>query len=97
VTVEGPEGSKLMNLGAMLVAGHGTFFLTRKRDWMWSRLWTSLAIFIPLECTQIIGTLFAVYGILMTPIGWAGVGIAWDYAGMDRIVRRAQDPDAPPA
>lgn len=64
----------------LLVAGHMTIFLTRHRDRMWSKPWPSLTLFIPLEGTQIVGTLFAVYGVLMPPIGWANAGIVWGFA-----------------
>jgi len=64
----------------LLVAGHMTIFLTRQRGWMWSRPWPSWSLLLPLEGTQIVGTLFAVYGILMPPIGWANAGIVWGYA-----------------
>jgi H+-transporting ATPase len=64
----------------LLVAGHMTIFLTRQRRWMWSQPLPSLPLFIPLELTQIVGTIFAVYGVLMPPIGWANAGIVWGYA-----------------
>ncbi len=30
--------------------------------------------------TQIVATLFAVYGVFMTPLGWGWAGFVWAYA-----------------
>jgi H+-transporting ATPase len=64
----------------LLVAGHMTIFLTRTRGAFWEKPFPSLKLFIPLEATQILGTLIAVYGFLINPIGWAKAGIVWGYA-----------------
>ncbi|MFW5657377.1 MAG: plasma-membrane proton-efflux P-type ATPase [Bacteroidota bacterium] len=64
----------------LLVAGHMTIFLTRNEGWMWDKPYPSLALILALEGTQIIGTLVAVYGWLVHPIGWAKAGIVWGYA-----------------
>ncbi|MBD3402719.1 plasma-membrane proton-efflux P-type ATPase [candidate division GN15 bacterium] len=64
----------------LLVAGHMTIFLTRNEGWMWDRPWPSPALFFALEGTQILGTLFAVYGWLITPIGWGSALLIWAYA-----------------
>jgi H+-transporting ATPase len=64
----------------LLVAGHMTIFLTRNTGALWQKPYPSLWLFITLEGTQIVGTLFAVYGILMPPIGWLNAGIVWAYA-----------------
>jgi H+-transporting ATPase len=64
----------------LLVAGHTTIFLTRTRSAFWDRPFPSLKLFIPLEATQVAGTLIAVYGLMITPIGWLYAGIAWAYA-----------------
>jgi H+-transporting ATPase len=64
----------------LLVAGHMTIFLTRNTGWMWQKPYPNIWLFLALEGTQIIGTLFAVYGILVHPIGWAKAGIVWLYA-----------------
>jgi len=57
-----------------------TIFLTRTPYAMWDKPFPSLKLFIPLEITQIIGTLIAVYGILITPVGWVNAAIVWGYA-----------------
>ncbi|MFW6102038.1 MAG: plasma-membrane proton-efflux P-type ATPase [Chloroflexota bacterium] len=64
----------------LLVAGHMTIFLTRNTGWLWDRPFPSPLLFGALEGTQIIGTLVAVYGFLIYPIGWAWAGIIWGYA-----------------
>ena len=70
----------------LLVAGHMTIFLTRNQGWLWDKPWPSLALFIPLEATQIIGTLVAVYGLLVHPIGWTYAGIIWGYAIVSLLI-----------
>ncbi|MFO8130229.1 MAG: plasma-membrane proton-efflux P-type ATPase [Bacteroidales bacterium] len=64
----------------LLVAGHMTIFLTRNTGAIWQKPYPSLALFLSLEGTQVTGTLFAVYGILIPPVGWANAGIVWGYA-----------------
>jgi H+-transporting ATPase len=61
------------------VAGHLTIFLTRTRGPFWSSrpariLWAAVL------GTQIVATLFAVYGFLMTPLGWGWALFVWGYA-----------------
>lgn len=61
------------------VAGHLTIFLTRTRGPFWSirparLLWGAVL------GTQIIATLIAVYGLLMTSLGWGWAGFVWGYA-----------------
>jgi len=64
----------------LLVAGHMTIFLTRNPGWLWDKPWPSPALFGALECTQVAGTLIAVYGVLIQPVGWAWAGVVWGYA-----------------
>lgn len=62
------------------VAGHSTLYLTRTgRRHFWQRPWPSLAFFIPAFGTRIAGTLIAVFGIFMHPIGWGAIGLIWLY------------------
>jgi H+-transporting ATPase len=70
----------------LLVAGHMTIFLTRTRSAFWDKPFPSLSLFIPLELTQIVGTLLAVYGFLITPVGWVNVGIAWGYSFLEEFI-----------
>ena len=61
------------------VAGHLTIFLTRTRGPFWSHRPARILLAAVIG-TQFIATVFAVYGILMIPIGW-GWGLAvWGYA-----------------
>ncbi len=64
----------------LLVAGHMTIYLTRNSGWIWDRPYPNWIFLTAVEITQIIGTLFAVYGILIHPIGWAKAGIVWGWA-----------------
>ncbi|MFW6126473.1 MAG: HAD-IC family P-type ATPase, partial [Chloroflexota bacterium] len=64
----------------LLVAGHMTIFLTRTQGFPWQRPWPSGYLFLALEGTQVIGTLFAVYGVLVYPIGWIYALGIWGYA-----------------
>jgi H+-transporting ATPase len=65
----------------MTVAGHMTIYLARTGiHHFWERPFPSGALFFTAEITQVIGTLIAVYGILMTPIGWGLAGFVWGYA-----------------
>jgi len=65
----------------MTVAGHMTIYLARTGvHHFWERPFPSGALFFTAEITQLIGTLIAVYGILMTPIGWGLAGFVWGYA-----------------
>ena len=61
------------------VAGHLTIFLTRTRGPFWS-IRPATILWIAVLGTQIIATLFAVYGFLMTPLGWEWALFVWAYA-----------------
>ncbi len=63
------------------VAGHSTLYLTRTgKNHFWHKPYPSLKFFIPAFTTRIIGTLVAVYGIFMEPVGWEIAGLIWIYA-----------------
>jgi H+-transporting ATPase len=63
------------------VAGHSTLYLTRTgRNHFWHRPYPSLKFFLPAFSSRIIGTLIAVYGVFMTPIGWKYAAYMWLYA-----------------
>jgi len=64
----------------LLVAGHLTIYVTRSRRWFWSRPWPSWKLFVTCETTQVIGTLVAVYGVVVHPIGWTYALAVWAYA-----------------
>ena len=64
----------------LAVAGHMTLYLARHTKAFWDHPFPSLKLFLTLEGTQVVATLFAVYGILVTPIGWKLAGLVWGYA-----------------
>lgn len=65
----------------LAVAGHMTIYLARTGgDHFWVRPFPATPLILAAELTQIMATLFAVYGIFMEPIGW-GMGVfIWVYA-----------------
>jgi len=73
----------------LLVAGHMTIFLTRNRGWLWEKPYPSVILFIALEATQILGTLAAVYGWLIEPIGWGYALAIWGYAILWMFINNA--------
>ena len=73
-----PHIQTLMYL-KLSVAGHLTIFLTRTRGPFWTIrpaniLWGAVL------GTQMVATLIAVFGFLMTPLGWKWAGFVWGYA-----------------
>jgi H+-transporting ATPase len=73
-----PHIQTLMYL-KLSVAGHLTIFLTRTRGPFWS-IRPARILWMAVLGTQIIATLIAVYGVLMTPLGWGWAGFVWGYA-----------------
>ena len=61
------------------IAGHLTIFLTRTRGPFWS-IRPARVLWVAVLGTQIVATLIAVYGMLMTPLGWGWAGFVWGYA-----------------
>ena len=61
------------------VAGHLTIFLTRTRGPFWSHR-PARILWVAVLGTQIVATFIAVYGFLMTPLGWGWAGFVWGYA-----------------
>jgi H+-transporting ATPase len=64
----------------LLVAGHLTIYLTRNTGAIWDRPWPDWKLFASTEATQVVGTLAAVYGWFVTPIGWTYALAVWGYA-----------------
>ena len=64
----------------LLVAGHLTIYITRSERWFWRRPWPAARLFWTTEATQVAGTLAAVYGWLLEPIGWTYALGVWAYA-----------------
>ena len=61
------------------VAGHLTIFLTRTRGPFWS-IRPARIVWVAVFGTQMLATLIAVYGVLMTPLGWGWALFVWGYA-----------------
>ncbi|MDE2271693.1 MAG: plasma-membrane proton-efflux P-type ATPase [Xanthomonadaceae bacterium] len=61
------------------VAGHLTIFVTRTRGPFWS-IRPAKILWMAVLGTQALATLIAVYGFLMTPLGWRWAGFVWIYA-----------------
>jgi H+-transporting ATPase len=72
------EAQTLMYL-KLSVAGHLTLFVARTRGRMWSYrpAWVLLVAVIG---TQLLATLIAASGLLMEPLRWSLIGLAWGYA-----------------
>jgi H+-transporting ATPase len=64
----------------LLVAGHLTIYLTRNEGWFWQHPWPNWRLFVATETTQVLGTLAAVYGWFVEPIGWRYALLIWGYA-----------------
>ena len=64
----------------LIVAGHSTLYVTRAEGWFWQRPWPSPLLFGATFGTEILGTVIAVYGLLITPIGWKYALLIWVYA-----------------
>jgi len=64
----------------LAVAGRTTIFVTRTRKRFWQKPYPSSILLFSGIGTEIIATLFAVYGWFVSPIGWAYAGIIWAYA-----------------
>ena len=69
-----------MMFAKLVIAGHGTIYNTRIDDWFWKRPYPSWILFSATFSTRILGTLIAVYGFLITPIGWTYALYMWAYA-----------------
>jgi H+-transporting ATPase len=73
----------------LLVAGHLTIYLTRNKGWFWDRPWPNWRLFVTTETTQVLGTLAAVYGWYVTPIGWTYALAIWAYALVEFLIVNA--------
>jgi H+-transporting ATPase len=64
----------------LVIAGHGTIYNTRIDDWFWKKPHPSMKLFVATFSTRIVGTLVAVYGVMITPVGWEAAMWMWAYA-----------------
>jgi H+-transporting ATPase len=72
------EAQTLMYL-KLSVAGHLTLFVARTRGRLWSYR-PAWVLVIAVIGTQIVATLIAASGLLMDPLRWSLIGLAWGYA-----------------
>jgi len=68
------------------IAGHLTVFVARTRGPFWSEK-PARILLLAVGGTQVLATFIAVYGLLMTPLGWALAGLVWGYALVMFIVQ----------
>jgi H+-transporting ATPase len=73
-----PEMVQTMVYLNLSVGGHLTVFVARTRGPFWSIPPARILLFAVIG-TQFVATLIAVYGVLMTPVGWELAGIVWLY------------------
>ena len=64
----------------LIVAGHSTIYVTRSKGWFWQRPYPAPLLLAATFGTEILGTLFAVYGILVTAVAWKYALAMWAYA-----------------
>jgi H+-transporting ATPase len=64
----------------LIVAGHSTLYVTRTEGWFWQRPYPAPLLMAATFGTEILGTLIAVYGVFVTPIGWEYALWMWAYA-----------------
>jgi H+-transporting ATPase len=65
----------------MTVGGHLTLYIARTGEHsFWKRPLPATRLFLATELTQVVGTLFAIYGIFMNPLGWQLALFVWGYA-----------------
>jgi len=64
----------------LIVAGHTTIFVTRSESWMWKSPHPSGILLHASFWSTVLGTLIAVYGIWITPVGWQWAAYMWGYA-----------------
>lgn len=63
------------------VAGHSTIYATRTFDrHFWEKPYPSGKLLAAALGRRVVGTLVAVYGLFMTPVGWKIAGLVYLYA-----------------
>lgn len=63
----------------LIVAGHSTLYITRTEGWFWQRPYPAPLLLAATTGTEILGILVAVYGFLITPVGWKYALWMWCY------------------
>jgi H+-transporting ATPase len=62
------------------VSGHLTIFVTRSRGAFWTRPAPAPILLGAVIGTQVVATFIAVFGLLMSPLGWGWAAVVWGYA-----------------
>lgn len=62
------------------VSGHLTIFVTRTRGPFWTRPAPARILLAAVIGTQLLATMIAGFGLLMTPLGWSWAALVWGYA-----------------
>jgi H+-transporting ATPase len=71
----------------LTVGGHMTVYLARTGvHHFWERPLPAKTLFVTAELTQVVGTLLAVYGVLMNPLGWGLAAFVWGYAVLSFVI-----------
>jgi H+-transporting ATPase len=71
----------------MTVAGHMTLYLARTHTHhFWERPYPAGVLVFAAESTQVLATVLAAIGILMSPIGWGLAGLVWGYALLEFVI-----------
>jgi H+-transporting ATPase len=73
------EAQTLMYL-KLSVAGHLTLFVARTRGRLWSQPHPARILLFAVIGTQILATTIAATGLLMNPLPWDLIALAWGYA-----------------
>ena len=64
----------------LAIAGHLTIFVTRTEHRFWQKPYPATPLLLAGPLTEVVATLFAVYGWFITAIGWKYALIVWGYA-----------------
>lgn len=71
----------------LTVSGHMTIYLARTGvRHFWTKPLPANVLFFTAEITQMGGTLLAVYGIFMAPLGWELAAFVWGYALLSFLI-----------
>jgi H+-transporting ATPase len=74
----GPDALRTMVYLNLSIGGHLTVFTARTRGPFWS-IKPARVLLLAVIGTQAVATFIAVYGLLMSPLGWAYAGVVWGY------------------
>jgi H+-transporting ATPase len=61
------------------LVGHQTLFVVRSRNTFYSKPYPALILLIAILSTQLLAAIFVGFGILVTAIPWAYIGLIWAY------------------